>query len=137
MKIFKLVSLVLTVSFMISVTNVRAESEIENCTSTYSISDDVVGAFEYHVPGVDPMYQNGIMHITKEEDAYAVNIHLGESVIPTEDVEVNGKEVKFALYVEGERVEVVVVVDGDKITGSGLTNEGPFTLSGTRKADPE
>jgi len=122
---------------MTSAINVRAESEIENITSAYLVGDDVVGAYEYHVPGVDPMYQNGIMHITKEEGAYAVNLHLGESVIPTEDVEVNGKEVKFALYVEGERVEVVVVVDGDNITGSGSSSEGPFTLSGTRKANPE
>lgn len=137
MKIFKLVSLVLTLGFITSAMTVRAESEIENITSAYLVADDVVGAYEYHVPGVDPMYQNGIMHITEEKGAYAVNLHLGESVIPTEDVEVNGKEVKFAVYVEGERIEVVVVVDGDNITGSGSSSEGPFTLSGTRKANPE
>lgn len=137
MKMYKLLSLVLTLGFMICAVNVRANTEIENVTQVYLTGDDVLGVYEYHVPGVDPMYQNGIMHITKEEGAYAVNLHLGESVIPTEDVEVNGKEVKFALYVEGERIEVMVVVDGDNITGSGSTNSGPFTLSGTRKADPE
>lgn len=133
----KLVTFALTLSLMICVADAQANAEIENMTSVYLVDDDVVGAYEYHVPGVDPMYQNGIMHITKEEGAYAVNLHLGESVIPTEDVEVNGKEVKFALYVEGQRVDVIVAVDGDKITGSGTSSEGPFTLSGTRKANPE
>lgn len=137
MKMYKLISFALTLSFIICAVNVQANSEIENITSAYLVGNDVVGAYEYHVPGVDPMYQNGIMHITKAESTYAVNLHLGESVIPTEDVEVKGKEVKFALYVEGERVEVVVVVDGDNITGSGTSSEGPFTLSGTRKAKPE
>lgn len=101
------------------------------------LNDGIIGFWEYHVPGVDPMYQNGIMHISNKEGAYTVNLHLGENVMPTEDVEVNENEVKFALYVEGQRVEVVVLIEGDTITGSGTTDQGPFTLSGTRKANPE
>lgn len=110
---------------------------LKDYNTELELNDGIIGFWEYHVPGVDPMYQNGIMHISNEEGAYAVNLHLGESVVPTEDVEVNENEVKFALYVEGQRVEVVVLIDGDSITGSGTTDQGPFTLSGTRKADPE
>lgn len=117
--------------------NTRANSEIENSGSIYETADEVLGAWDYSVPGVDPMYSSGIMHITKEVNTYVVHLQMGDIMVPAEDVEVSGNEVKFTIYVEGSRVNVTVVVEGDTMTGSGTSEQGPFTLSGTRKANPE
>lgn len=137
MKLLKLASFVLTLAFMLCAFNVQANSEVEDGRAIIELNDGIIGYWEYNVPGVDPVYQNGIMHISKEDGNYTVNIELPGGNIPTEDVEVNGNEIKFALYVEGSRVEVNVAIDGDTLTGSGTTDEGPFTLTGTRKAKPE
>jgi len=113
---------------------VQANTEMKNDKTINELNDVIIGSWDYHVPGVDPAYQNGIMHITKEEGNYAVNLELPGGTIPTEDVEVVDSEIKFALYVEGQRVEVSVVFEGDTLTGSGTSDQGPFTLTGSRKS---
>lgn len=137
MKFMKLASFVFTLTIMICAVNVQANSEKENNNVMIELNDDLIGYWEYHVPGVDPMYQDGVMHITKEDGNFAVNLELPNGMIPTEDVEVNGNEIKFALYVEGGRVDVNIVFEGDTLTGSGTSDGGPFTLTGSRKAKPE
>lgn len=137
MKLLKLASFVLTLAVMLCAFNVQANSEAEDGKAIIELNDGIIGYWEYYVSSVDPAYQNGIMHISKEDGNYAVNLELPGGTIPTEDVEVNGNEIKFALYVEGTRVEVNVVIDGDTLTGSGTTDQGPFTLTGIRKAKPE
>lgn len=133
MKLFKIAVFTFTFSVLLFSTNVHAYGEIEN-NLNIELEDGVLGSWDYHVPGVDPAYQNGIMHITEADGGYVVNLELPGGTIPTEDVEVNEGEVRFALYVEGQRVEVTVVIEGDALTGSGTTDEGPFTLTGTRKS---
>ncbi|MGI9552781.1 MAG: hypothetical protein ACR2MT_16375 [Aurantibacter sp.] len=133
----KLASLALTLGLLLCTVSVQANSETENDHTIVVLSDGILGSWDYNVPGVDPAYQNGIMHVAKEGDNYVVNIELPGGAIPTEDVEVNGNEVKFALYVEGGRVEVTVIFDEDTLTGSGTSDGGPFTLTGSRKAKAE
>lgn len=133
----KLASFAFTLTLMLCMLKVQAHTENENNNVLIEVNDDLIGYWEYHVPGVDPMYQNGILHVAKQEGNITVNIELPNGSIPTEDVEVNGNEIKFALYVEGGRVEVAVVFEGDTLTGSGSSDSGPFTLTGSRKAKPE
>lgn len=133
----KIASFVFTLTIMFSAVNVQAFTEKESTSILIDLNDDLIGYWDYHVPGVDPMYQNGILQVAKEGADYTVNIELPNGSIPTEDVVVNGNEVKFALYVEGGRVEVTVIFDGDTLTGSGTSDGGPFTLTGNRKPKPE
>ncbi|WP_273566138.1 hypothetical protein [Maribacter halichondriae] len=111
----------------------------ENSTDNIFISvDDIEGSWAYDVQNVDPQYQKGLFHITKENGEYALNIQgEGDSMIPTEELEVNGDEVKFVVYVEGDRVAITLNFDGDTFTGSGSSSSGPFTMSGKRMRIPE
>jgi hypothetical protein len=86
---------------------------------------------------VDPQYQEGVMYISKEADSFAIKIMVNGGMMPTEEVKVNDNEVSFVVYVEDDRVEIKLVVDGDSFAGSGSSSQGPFTLTGTRMSDPE
>ncbi|MGB5555132.1 MAG: hypothetical protein WBM83_10780 [Flavobacteriaceae bacterium] len=100
--------------------------------------EGIEGSWAYQVQNVDPQYQNGMLHITKEKGNYALNIQgSGDSLIPTQDLEVEGNEVKFVVYVEGERVAITLSFEGDSFTGNGSSSAGPFTMSGTRKRIPQ
>jgi len=113
-----------------------------NLTST---TDDTIftvegieGAWAYDVQNVDPQYEKGILHIAKENGKYVLNIQGAEgSMIPTEELTVDGNEVKFIVYVEGDRVSINLNFDGDTFTGEGSASGGPFTLTGKRIPDPK
>jgi len=99
---------------------------------------NIEGSWVYDVQNVDPQYQKGIFHITKENGEYALNIQgEGDSMIPTEELKVNGNEVKFVVYVEGDRVAITLNFDGDSFTGNGSSSSGPFTMSGQRMPKAE
>ncbi|MBM1106228.1 hypothetical protein JQC67_08780 [Aurantibacter crassamenti] len=133
MKLLKFTSLVFTFfSLVFCVNTLQASSNVESNKVAFELNDAVLGTWAYSVPDVDPAYSKGVMHITKASGAYVVNIELPGGTLTTVDVEVKDDEVKFALYIEGSRVEVKVLVDGDKLTGSGTSEQGPFTLAGTR-----
>ncbi|MFH6602124.1 hypothetical protein ACEZ3G_01450 [Maribacter algicola] len=99
---------------------------------------DIVGSWAYDVQNVDPQYAKGILHIEKEKGKYVLNIQGAEgSMIPTEELTVDGSEVKFVVYVEGDRVSITLNFDGDSFSGDGSSSSGPFTLSGKRIPDPK
>lgn len=100
--------------------------------------NDLEGAWAYDVQNVDPQYQKGVLHIAKESGKYVLNIQGAEgSMIPTEELSVDGNEVKFVVYVEGDRVAITLNFDGDTFSGEGSSSNGPFTLSGKRVPDPK
>jgi len=99
---------------------------------------DIEGAWAYDVQNVDPQYEKGILHIGKENGKYVLNIQGAEgSMIPTEELNVKGDEVKFVVYVEGDRVSITLNFDGETFTGEGSSSNGPFTLSGKRIPNPK
>ncbi len=100
--------------------------------------EDIVGSWAYDVQNVDPQYAKGILHIEKEKGKYVLNIQGAEgTMIPTEELSVDGNEVKFVVYVEGDRVSVTLNFDGDSFSGDGSSSSGPFTLSGKRIPEPK
>lgn len=139
MKLLKLAVFTFSFSMLLFSTNVQASSEVESNRAIIEFNEVIIGAWDYTVPGVDPMYATGILHVSKEGEKYVVQIQSGggDTMAPTEDVEVSSNTLKFAVYVEGERVTVDLLFDGDKFSGSGSSSQGPFAMAGTRKAQPE
>lgn len=130
----KLKKLVLVLCVLVGPSGIYATSVD---TSIYN-NDDLEGAWAYDVQNVDPQYQKGVLHISKENGKYALNIQGAEgSMIPTEELSVNGNEVKFVVYVEGDRVSITLNFDGDTFAGEGSSSNGPFTLSGKKIPSPK
>ncbi|MCJ7465318.1 MAG: hypothetical protein MUO53_01320 [Maribacter sp.] len=117
--------------------SVKAADTRETKTLETAVLDNVEGRWKYNVQNVDPQYQEGVMYISKELDNFAVKIMISGGMMPTEEVKVNDNEVSFIVYVEDDRVEIKLVIDGDTFAGTGTSSQGPFTLTGTRMSDPE
>ncbi|MEO9894502.1 hypothetical protein [Aurantibacter sp.] len=133
MRFIKLVFLVFVFTTMLSTNFLQANLKMKSLEILREVKDVVLGSWDYYVPGVEPAYANGVMHVTNLKGDYNVNLELPGGTIPTNNVEVNGNEITFDLYVEGMLVDVKIVIDGDALTGSGNTDQGPFTMTGTRK----
>ncbi len=101
-------------------------------------NEGILGRWKYKVQNVDPQYQEGILYIVKESGKYGVNVMVGGGgTVPADEVEVNGNEVKFVVYVEGEKVRIALKIDGNSFTGSGASSQGPFSMTGTRMPEPQ
>ncbi len=137
MKSIKKLPAILIFGFSLCMVNLYANSKVIVHTDYIYLNENILGYWDYSVTDVDPMYQKGVLHVLKEDGNYVVNLELPSGAIPTQEVEVNGNELKFALYVEGERVGVTIVFEEDTLTGSGSSSSGPFTITGMRKAQPE
>jgi hypothetical protein len=118
--------------FAVKAADIRKTKTIE--TAAF---DGVEGRWKYNVQNVDPQYQEGVMYISKEANNFAIKIMISGGMMPTEEVKVNDKEVSFVVYVEDDRVEIKLVIEGDSFSGTGTSSQGPFTLTGTRMSDPE
>ncbi|MGB5499288.1 MAG: hypothetical protein WBM77_10200 [Maribacter sp.] len=107
--------------------NSNGEDEIEVNTA-----DDLIGAWSYTVENVDFQYSTGVLLITKEEGKYNVQVQLSAGIIPGEDIEVNDNKISFAVYIEGQKVSVSLMADGDKIEGESSSSDGVYKIEGTK-----
>jgi len=107
--------------------NSKGEDLIEINTA-----DDLIGAWSYTVENVDFQYSTGVLIISKEEGKYNVQVQLSAGIIPGEDIVVNDNKISFAVYIEGQKVSVSLVADGDKIEGESSSSDGVYKIEGTK-----
>ncbi|MRI02171.1 hypothetical protein GH721_16625 [Kriegella sp. EG-1] len=133
MKLVKVSALLFVLIVMVNANTLYAASENEINNIEIEFKDQILGTWDYDVTGVDPAYAKGVMHVVKQKGEYTVNIELPSGTITAKNVVVKGNEVTFALYVENILVSVNIVINGDVLTGSGNTNQGSFTMTGSRR----
>ena len=94
-----------------------------------------VGSWEYSVPGVEPGYETGIMHISQEGKDYKVSMELNEYFkADAEKVVYKKNTLSFSVWVETEEILVSGTFDADKYTAKLSYFEGDFDLTAIRKA---
>ena len=131
MKISKRLYLALaTLIFIFSFSPIAANEKAVGDLNTTLFVSDVVGSWDYTAEGVDPNY-------SKEAGKHVIKIYTGDIMMTSEEINIKGNEVNFVVYVEQDRIEVALVMDGDSFTGQGTSSEGPFSLKGTRRSDPQ
>lgn len=102
------------------------------------ISDGPVGVWDYEVEVTEDGYRTGTLFVRKENGVHVVEVHLGNGVLNGQDVQVKGNTLKFNLNLDGvERVSVVLNAEEDTILGQVTSNQGNFTIKGTRKLPPQ
>lgn len=105
--------------------------------SVLSNANDPIGYWNYSAPNAPYEYSKGVMVISKVEGAYNVVVHVNGGSIIGEDVKVNGNEIKFKVYIEGDTVSVTLTVDNDTISGNSVSSQGSLAIEGKRGEMPE
>lgn len=138
MKISKKVTFILaTLVFVFCFPPVTANDKVvDDLNMTLSFAD-VIGSWDYTAEGVDPNYSKGVMHVTKEAGKHVIKIYTGDLMMTSEEINIDGNAVNFVVYADQDRIEVALVMDGDSFTGQGTSSQGPFSLKGTRRAEPQ
>ncbi|MEX0291282.1 MAG: hypothetical protein AB3N14_19420 [Flavobacteriaceae bacterium] len=92
-----------------------------------------VGVWDYTVEDVPPEYSKGVLHVTKKKRVHIVKIELESGTLDAEQVVVKKKQLNFSLNIEGQQVDVSLVMDGDSFSGESSSPDGVFALQGTRR----
>jgi hypothetical protein len=128
----KKLQFVIVVAFLLSATTVMSNIGFGEDIIEVNTADDLIGAWSYTVENVDYQYSTGILLITKEEGIYNVQVQLSDGNISGEEIEVNDNNISFAVYIEGQKVSVSLMADGDKIKGESSSSEGVYKIEGTK-----
>ena len=128
----KKLQFVIVAAFLLSATTVMSNIGFGEDSIEVSTADDLIGAWQYTVENVDYQYSTGVLLITKEEGKYSVQVQLSAGNIPGEEIEVKENNISFAVYIEGQKVSVSLMVDGDKIKGESSSSEGVYKIEGTK-----
>ena len=138
MKISKKVTFAIaTMIFVFCLSPITANNKIDDDIIHIISSADVIGSWDYTADGVDSNYSKGVMHITNEAGKHVIKIYTGDIMMTSEEININGNEVNFVVYADQDRIEVALVMDGDSFSGQGTASQGPFSLQGTRRAEPQ
>ncbi|MBT8308386.1 MAG: hypothetical protein KJN85_15710 [Maribacter sp.] len=117
---------------LLSVTTVRSNAGIETNTMEVKTADELVGAWNYTVENVDYEYRTGVLLISKEDGKYNVQVQLSAGNIPGEEIEVVDNNIKFSVYIEGQKISVSLKAEGDKIKGESSSYDGVYKIEGTK-----
>jgi len=128
----KKLQFVIVAAFLLSATTVMSNIGFGEGSIEVNTVDDLIGAWNYTVENVDYQYSTGVLLITKEEGKYNVQVQLSAGNIIGEEIEVNDNNISFAVYIEGQKVSVSLIADGDKIKGESSSSEGVYKIEGTK-----
>ena len=125
---------ILLLSTTLLVADIGAEEKSE--IKVLALEDGLIGSWAYTVENTMPEYSKGVIVIAKESGEYSVQVQLVNGSLEGQDITVKGNEIVFNLYIEGQSIKVVLVVDGDKISGESSSMDGVFKIDGTRRLEP-
>ncbi len=130
--VIKKLQFIIVVAFLLSATTVMSNTSLEENKIEVNTADDLIGAWNYTVENVDYQYSTGVLLITKEEGKYNVQVQLSEGNIPGEEVVVKDNSITFSVYIEGQKILVSLMADGDKIKGESSSAEGVYKIEGSK-----
>lgn len=94
---------------------------------------DVVGTWNYDAPYAPYEYSKGKLIFTESGDKVEGKIKIGSYEIDMRNVKVEGEEVSFGAYVEGEYVSIKMKIDKKKFTGTASYSEGSIEVTGEKE----
>lgn len=130
--VIKKLQFFIVVVFLLSATTVMSNNSFKEDKIEVITADDLIGAWSYSVENVDYQYRTGVLLITKEEGKYNVQVQLSAGNIPAEEIEVSDNKISFAVYIEGQKISVSLMADGDKIKGESSSYDGVYKIEGTK-----
>ncbi|WP_136464865.1 hypothetical protein [Flagellimonas onchidii] len=93
------------------------------------------GKWNYSVDNAPYEYSKGVLTVAKVQGNYEVTVKVNYSTVKGEQISVKGEKIDFVVYIEGQRVKVGLMFDGDKFSGKAESADGVFPMKGTRSSN--
>lgn len=94
---------------------------------------DVVGTWNYEAPYAPYEYSAGKLIFNENGDKLEGKIKIGEYEIEMRNVKVEGDNVSFGAYIEGEYVSIKIAIDKSKFSGTASYSEGSIEVTGEKE----
>ena len=94
---------------------------------------DVVGTWNYEAPYAPYEYSKGKLVFTENGDKVEGKIKIGSYEIEMRNVKVEGENISFGAYVEGEYVSIKIALDKKKFKGTASYSEGTIDVTGEKE----
>ena len=94
---------------------------------------DLVGTWNYEAPYAPYEYSTGKLIFAEAGDKVEGKIKIGEYEIDMRNVEVDGDNVKFGAYIEGEYVALKITLKKGTFTGTASYSEGSMEVTGEKE----
>lgn len=94
-----------------------------------SKAKDVVGTWNYEAPYAPYEYSTGKLIFTQSGDKLDGKIKIGEYEIQMRNVKLEGDQLSFGAYVEGEYVTIKASVAKSKLSGTASYSEGSIEVT--------
>lgn len=94
---------------------------------------DLIGTWKYEAPYAPYEYSTGKLIFTEAGDKVEGKIKIGEYEIDMRNVKVDGEEVSFGAYIEGEYVKLKITLKKNTFSGTANYSEGSMEVSGEKE----
>lgn len=98
-----------------------------------SKAKDVVGTWNYEAPYAPYEYSTGKLVFSENGDKLEGKIKIGEYEIEMRSLELDGENITFGAYVEGEYVKLKITIKKNKFTGTAAYSEGSLEVTGEKE----
>ena len=94
---------------------------------------DVVGTWKYEAPYAPYEYSTGKLIFSENGDKVEGKIKIGEYEIDMRNVKVDGNNVSFGAYIEGEYVSIKITLKKNTFSGTANYSEGSMEVTGEKE----
>ena len=94
---------------------------------------DVVGTWKYEAPYAPYEYSTGKLVFSEEGGKLTGKIKIGQYEIEMRNVKIEGDQVKFGAYIEGEYISLAMTPKKNTFTGTASYSEGSLEVSGEKE----
>lgn len=95
---------------------------------------DPTGTWAYTANQAPYEYSSGDIVITKEGEAYTVEIKLGDYYkVEASSVKYEENQLSFVVSIEGEAVDIKATIDKDSLEGTASYSEGTIPVTAEKK----
>lgn len=102
-------------------------------TFATSIEQDVSGTWAYEAPTAPYEYSKGKLVFTEKDGNLEGKIKIGDKEIAMRNIKVEGDNVSFGSYIQGEYVSIKLTLAKNAFTGTANSSEGALKLSGKKE----
>lgn len=101
--------------------------------TAFRTADDLMGTWKYTVSNVPPEYETGMMTF-EQKDGKMVGYLGQQERMEMKDLTVDQGKVTFKLDFQGGILTVTMTQNGDKLSGTIVSQDGEFPITATKEA---
>lgn len=96
-------------------------------------SKDVTGTWNYEAPAAPYEYSKGQLIFTEADSKLDGKIKIGNYEMPMRNLKLEGENMEFGTYVEGEYITIKLKFNKKEFIGTANTPDGPIEVKGKKE----